>query len=160
MSGEEHHIEYVPEPPSVGMAFVGWSAVASLLLLVVSIGVLFGIFHALVPSKAPTAPQAFPQPRVDTKETDELRRITDAQSKKLEKWLWADGQHSTVQVPIERAMQLLTKKGADAYQPLLSSSQAALSPTTAAAERTAIQQSGTASSASDGASSPPREPNK
>lgn len=160
MSGEEHRIQYVPEPPSVGMRFVGWSAVGSLLLLFVSIGVLLGFFHAVVPSEAPTAPQAFPQPRVDTTESDELRRITDVQNKKLETWQWADDQHSTVQVPIERAMQLLAKKGADAYKPLLSSPQAALSPPTAAAERAAIQQGSTPSVASDGASSPPPEPNK
>ncbi len=160
MSGEEHHIEYVPEPPSVGMAFVGWSAVASLLLLVVSIGALLGIFHAVVPSKAPTAPQAFPQPRVDVRETDELRRVTEAQSKKLETWQWADSQHSTVQVPIERAMQLLARKGGDAYQPLLTSPQAALSPPTAAAERTAIQQGKTPSVASDGTGSQSPAPNK
>ena len=160
MSGEEHRIQYVPEPPSVGMRFVGWSAVGSLLLLFVSIGVLFVVFHTVVPSRAPMGPQAFPQPRVDTTESDELRRIADAQNKELEKWQWADDQHSTVQVPIERAMQLLTKKGADAYQPLLSSPQAALSPPTAAAERTAIQQGKTPSVASDGASSQSPEPNK
>ena len=160
MSGEEHRIQYVPEPPSVGMRFVGWSAVGSLLLLFVSIGVLFGIFHAAVPSRAPTAPLAFPQPRVDTTDSEELRRVTDAQQKKLETWQWADDQHSTVQVPIERAMQLLAKKGAEAYQPLLSSPQAALSPPTAAAERTAIGQEKTPSVPSDGASSPSPEPNK
>jgi hypothetical protein len=160
MSGEEHHIEYVPESPSVGMAFVGWSALGSLLLLVAAIGALFGIFHASVPSRAPTAPQNFPQPRVDTTESDELRRITDAQKKKLETWQWADSQHSAVQMPIERAMQLLAKKGADAYQPLLTSPQTALSPPTAAAERTAIQQGKAPSVASDGASSPTPEPNK
>jgi hypothetical protein len=159
MPGEEHHIEYVPEPPSVSLTFVGWSAVGSLLLVAASIGVLFGIFHAVVPTRAPAPPQTFPQPRVDTSETDELRRITDAQNKRLGTWQWADSQHSTVQVPIERAMQLLAKKGADAYQPLLSSPQAALSPPTAAAERTAIQQRGTPA-APDGANSPQPEPNK
>lgn len=160
MSGEEHHIQYVPEPPSVGMAFVGWSALGSLLLLVVAIGALFGIFHTAVPSRAPTAPQAFPQPRVDTSESQELRRITDAQKKKLETWQWADGEHSTVQVPIERAMQLLAKRGAEAYQPLLTSPQAALSPPTAAAERTAIQQRQAPSVAPDRANSPTPELNK
>ena len=160
MSGEEHHIEYVPEPPSVGMAFVGWSAVGSLLLLVVAIGALFGLFHVVVPSRAPTPPQAFPQPRVDTSESEELRRITDAQKKKLETWQWADSEHSTVQVPIERAMQLLAQKGAEAYQPLLTSPQSALSPPTAAAERAAIQPGKALPIAPDGASSPTPEPNK
>jgi len=140
MSGEHHHIRYTPEPPGVRVAFVGWSALGALLLLVVAIGGLFGIYQAVVPSRTPPAPQAFPLPRVDTTESDQLRRLTDAQNKKLETWQWTDDQHSTVQVPIERAMQLLAKKGARAYEPLLSSPQAALSPPTAAAERTTIEQ--------------------
>jgi hypothetical protein len=158
MSGEHHHIRYTPEPPNVEMTFVGWSALGSLLLLVLAIGGLFGIYQAVVPSGKPAAPQAFPQPRVDTTESDELRRITDAQHKKLETWQWADSQHSIVQVPIERAMQLLAKKGTEAYEPLLSSPQAALSPPTAAAERTTIQQSKTPSTAQDPASPPTPEP--
>jgi len=160
MSGEEHHIEYVPESPDVGMAFVGWSALGSLLLLVAAIAGLFGIFHASVPGRAPPAPQAFPQPRVDTTESNELRRITEAQKKKLESWQWADNQHATVQVPIERAMQLLAKQGANAYQPLLASPQVALSPPTAAAERTTIQHGGTPSAAPNGATPLAPEPNK
>jgi hypothetical protein len=136
------------------MVFVGWSALGSLLLLVLAIGGLFGIYHAVVPSRTPPAPQAFPQPRVDTTESDELRRITDAQNKKLENWQWVDSQHSIVEVPIERAMQLLAKKGADAYHPLLSSPQAALSPPTAAAERATIGQ-GRAPSAPPERAGPP-----
>jgi hypothetical protein len=147
MSGEEHHIQYVPEPPSVGMAFVGWSALGSLLLLMVAIGGLFGIFYAVVPSGTLPGPQAFPQPRVDTTEREELRRITEAQHRTLETWQWADSQHSTVQIPIGRAMQLLVKKGANAYEPLLHSPEAALSSPAAAAERTAIEQTKTPSAA-------------
>ncbi|MBV8926914.1 MAG: hypothetical protein JOZ74_16215 [Bradyrhizobium sp.] len=152
MSGEEHHIQYVPESPNVGMAFVGWSAFGSLLLLALAIGGLSGIYRDVVPSRPLPAPQAFPQPRVDTGESEELRRITNAQNNKLEAWRWADSQHSMVEVPIERAMQLLAQKGADAYEPLLSSPQAALSPPTAAAERAAIRQKG-ASAAAPGAPS-------
>jgi len=160
MSGEHHHIRYTPEPPSVGMAFVGWSALGSLLLLVLAIGGFFGIYRAVVPARSPPAPQAFPQPRVDATESDELRRIIDAQNRKLETWQWADPQHSTVQVPIERAMQLLAKKGAEAYGPLLSSPQAALSPPTAAAERTTIEQGKSAPALSDPPSQPKPEPHQ
>ncbi|WGS19764.1 MULTISPECIES: hypothetical protein [unclassified Bradyrhizobium] len=159
MSREHHHIRYVPESPNVGMAFVGWSALGALLLLVVSIGGLYGIYHAVAPPRGLPAPQAFPQPRVDTSESEELRRITDAHSKTLETWQWADQQHSTVQVPIERAMQLLVKKGGSAYEPLLSSPEAALSAPTAAGERTTIQQGKSPSAAPKGAQSPP-EPGK
>jgi hypothetical protein len=159
MPGEGHHIQYVPEPPSVGMAFVRWAAISSLLLLLGSSGLLYAIYHGVVPGTTSRAVQTFPQPRVDTTDRDELHRITAAQNKTLETWQWADSQHTTVQVPIERAMQLLAKKGAGAYQPLLSSPQTALSPPTAAAERTMIQQEAKPPAAPDSANHPP-EPNK
>jgi hypothetical protein len=160
MPDEGHHIQYVPEPPSVGMAFVRWAALSSLLLLVVSIGVLYAIYHGIAPGTTSRAVQTFPQPRVDTTESDELHRITAAQNKALETWQWADSQHTTVQVPIERAMELLLKKGADAYQPLSASPQAALSPPTAAAERTMIEQGAKLPATPGGANQPTPEPNK
>jgi hypothetical protein len=160
MPGEHHHIKYTPEPPSVGMTFVRWSALGSLLLLVLAIGGLFGIYQAVVPARTPPAPQAFPLPRVDTTESDQLRRLTDAQNRKLETWQWVDQQHSTVEVPIDRAMQLLAKKGADAYAPLLSPPQAALSPPTAAAERTAIEQDKTPPAEPEGATPSMQEPHQ
>ncbi|KWV57064.1 hypothetical protein AS156_03635 [Bradyrhizobium macuxiense] len=122
------------------MGFVGWTALGALLLLVVSIGGLYGVYHAVAPPRALPQPQEFPQPRIDTTESKEFQRIAAAQRKKLESWQWADQKHSLVQVPIERAMQLLAKKGGNAYQPLLPSPQTALSAPTAAAERSTIQQ--------------------
>jgi hypothetical protein len=153
MSGEEYHIEYVPESPNVGMTFVGWSAIGSLLLLLLSIGGLYAIYHGVVPTTAPPVPQTFPQPRVDASEGEELRRITGAQKAKLETWRWADSQHTTAQVPIERAMQLLAKKGADAYEPLLPP--ASLSSPAAAAEGAA-----TPAATTTGASPSRPEPHK
>lgn len=160
MSDEGHHIKYVPEPPSVGLAFVRWAATSAMLLLAVSIGVLYAVYQGVAPGTTPRAPQTFPQPRVDTTETEELHRITAAQNKKLESWQWADSQHTMVQVPIERAMELLAKKGSDAYQPLLSSPQAVLSPPTAAAERTMIEQGARPPASPDDPSHPAPEPNK
>jgi hypothetical protein len=143
MSRERHHIQYIPESPNVRMTFVGWSAFGTLLLLVVSIGGLFGIYHGVVPSRTLPAPQRFPSPRVDTRESEELRGINAAQKQKLETWKWSDNQRSLIQIPIERAMQLLAKKGAEAYEPLLPA-QTALTPPTAAAEQAIIQQGKTA----------------
>jgi hypothetical protein len=159
MSGEQHHIQYVPEPPGVRMAFVGWSALGALVLLVAAIGFFLFIFHAVVPGRPPRAPRAFPEPRVNTTEREELQRLIEAQQGKLEAWRWVDSQHSTVQVPIERAMQLLVKKGADAYQPLLTSPQS-LSAPTAAAERATTRQGAPPSGALDHAIQSTPEPNK
>jgi len=146
MSGEEHRIQYVPESPSVRLSFVGWTAFAALLLVFLAIFGGYGVYRAAVSPQPPPAPQAFPQPRVDTTDREELRRIQGAQSAKLEAWGWADDQHRLVQVPIERAMQLLAAKGANALDPLLPA-QAALSPPTAAAEQATIRHQGASGAA-------------
>jgi hypothetical protein len=142
MPADHHHIQYVPESPNVGMAFVGWSAFGALLLLSAAIGGLYEIYHHVEPPRTLPAPQEFPQPRVDTQEREDLQRINNAQLERLRTWKWSDSQHSEVQIPIERAMQLLANKGAGAYEPLLPA-QAALSPPTAAAERATIQKEAT-----------------
>ena len=111
MSGEEHHIQYVPEPPKVKLTFVGWTAFGMLLLLIAAIGGFYGIYHAAGPTRVLPAPQEFPQPRVDTRESEELRRIRETQSAKLRTWRWSDDQHSSVQIPIERAMELIAQRG-------------------------------------------------
>lgn len=147
MAGEKHHIEYVPEPPTVSLRFVGWAALGGLLLVAVAIGTFYGIYRAAVPRPGYPAPTSFPQPRVDTQESEELHRIQAAQQQKLERWGWADSGHTLVNIPIDRAMQLLVTKGNEAYAPLYQSEQA-LSPPTAAAERMVIQQQGGSPNAS------------
>lgn len=131
MSAEEH-LRYVPEPPAVSMTFVGWSAFSALVLLAVAIGGLTAVYNAVVRVKTQPAPAEFPQPRVDTHQIEELHRILDAQRHKLQAWGWANDQHNLVQVPIERAMQLLATKGGSAYDPLLPPQPALSSPTSAA----------------------------
>jgi len=149
MAGDKHHIQYVPEPPSVSMTFVGWSALAGMLLVAVAIGAFYYVYRAAVPTTNYSGATTFPQSRVDTQERDELHRIRAAQRQKLETWGWADSEHTLVKIPIERAMQLLATKGNDAYAPLLQSQQA-LSPPTAAAERTTIQHQDAPATASPG----------
>ena len=158
MSGEEHHIHYAPESPKVKMTFVGWTAFGALLLLVGAIGGFYGIYHAVGPIRVLPAPQEFPQPRVDTREGEELRRIREAQSAKLQTWRWSDDQRSLVQIPIERAMELLAAKGAQAYEPLLPQ-QSAISPPSAAAERAMIQSQGSPA-AGPSAGTPPSSDKK
>jgi hypothetical protein len=130
----ESHVQQTPESPAVSTRGVAWSAFGALVLLAGTIGVLQAIYRSSVPVKAPPPPQKFSQPRVDTEEVEELHRTRAAQSNQLETWRWANDQHTLVQIPIERAMQLLTQKGGDAYAPLLPQ-QPALSSPTAGAQR-------------------------
>ena len=131
---DEGHLRYIPEPPAVNMAFVGWMAFGALLLLGVAVGGLHAVYQVSDPTKTMPPPATFPQPRVDTDQVGELHRIRAAQEQRLESWSWANDQHTLATIPIERAMQLLAGKGTDAYAPLLAS-QPALSAPTSAAER-------------------------
>ncbi len=133
MSGEEH-VHYVPEPSSVSMTFVGWSAFGAIVLLVLAIGGLHVIYNASVSNRTMPAPAAFPQPRVDTDDAAKLHQILGAQTKKLQSWGWADDQHTLVQVPIERAMRMMAKKGEGGYDALMPA-QPALSAPGSAAQR-------------------------
>ncbi len=113
------HLRYTPEPASVATRGVAWSAGGALLLLGGAIAVFSAIYQHAVPVKTMPAPQAFPQPRVDTHDVEKLRQVRAAQTRQLETWRWANDQHTLLQIPIERAMQLLAQQGAAAYDPLL-----------------------------------------
>jgi hypothetical protein len=117
----EEHLQYVPQPPGVPLRVAIGAAAASILLLAVAIGAFHAIYNASVPVKVVPAPQGFPQPQVTTSaaERAQLRRLDQEQMSRLNSWRWADANHTLVQVPIDRAMQLLAAKGADAWAPLL-----------------------------------------
>ena len=120
MSAEEH-IHYAPESPAIDNRAVLLCALGALILLAGAIFGLHEVYRRGVPVKDVPAPQAFPQPRVVTSqaEAEERRRLVAAQQERLETWRWANDQHTLVQIPIERAMQLMVQKGAAAYDPLL-----------------------------------------
>jgi hypothetical protein len=120
MSAEEH-IHYIPESPAVDSKAVLLCALGALILLASAIAGFHEVYQRGVPVKDVPAPQAFPQPRVVTSqaEVEERRHLTAVQQERLETWRWANGQHTLVQIPIERAMQLLAQKGPAAYDPLL-----------------------------------------
>ena len=100
------------------------------------IGVFYEIYQAAVPIKTVPAPRTFAEPRVTTHAADvaELHRLDEEQSHRLNTWGWANDQHTLIQIPIERAMQLLAQKGGEAWAPLLPP-QPTLSSATAAAQR-------------------------
>jgi hypothetical protein len=120
MSAEEH-IHYVPESPAVDSKAVLLCALGTLILLAGAIAGFHEVYQRGVPVKDVPAPQIFPQPRVVTSqaEVEERRRLIAAQQQRLETWRWANDQHTLMQIPVERSMQLLVQEGAAAYDPLL-----------------------------------------
>ena len=89
------------------------------------------IYQRSVPIKDLPPPQTFPQPRVTTSQAEvaERERLASEQKQRLDTWRWADAEHTLVQIPIDRAMQLLAQRGNDAWAPLLPAEPALSSPT-------------------------------
>lgn len=130
----EEHIQYLPEPPGVATGIVVWCAIGALALLAGAIAGFTAIYDHAVPNKTVPRPEEFPPPRVVTSAADaaQLHRLEAEQKSRLETWRWANDQHTLVQIPIDRAMQLLVQKGGNAWAPLLPPQPALSSPTAGA----------------------------
>jgi hypothetical protein len=58
-----------------------------------------------------TDTQAFPEPRLEENERTQLRQFVEDQDRKLSTYNWVDKDKGTVQIPIERAMDLIVQHG-------------------------------------------------
>lgn len=148
----EEHLQYVPEPAGVDLRIVAGAAITALILLGGSVAVLHNVYQGAVPIQAVPPPQQFAQPRVVTSDAEiaERKRIADEQTQRLKAWAWANDQHTLVQIPIDRAEQLLVQKGKDAWAPLLAPQPALTSPTAGAERATTPGISGAANQPKQG----------
>jgi hypothetical protein len=55
--------------------------------------------------------QSFPQPRLEENERNQLRDVIEDQDRKLATYNWVDKDKGIVQIPIERAMDLIAERG-------------------------------------------------
>ena len=55
--------------------------------------------------------QAFPQPRLEESERAQLRQFIEDQDRKLATYNWVDKDKGIVQIPIDRAMDLIVERG-------------------------------------------------
>jgi hypothetical protein len=124
------------ESPEVAIRPILAAALGAGLLLAGTISGLDMIWHRAVPVRTVPPPRSFPQPQVRTDERAQRLQLEARQRERLEAYHWADQQRAFVQIPIERAMQIIAQEGAQAYAPLEPSPQALASPT-AAAQRAA-----------------------
>jgi hypothetical protein len=56
-------------------------------------------------------PQTFPQPRLEENERTELRSFIEDQDRQLATYDWVDKNKGIVRIPIDRAMELIAKRG-------------------------------------------------
>jgi hypothetical protein len=101
-------------PPRWPLAAVG----ASLALLALASAGLWLVFTASVQTQQqPPATQA-PAPRLQTDPSVELQRVLAAQRRRLAGYRWVDRDAGLISIPIDRAMALIAKHGADTYAPI------------------------------------------
>jgi hypothetical protein len=125
----EHDLEYGPTPPgaqyehtdidvTIGYNFAIWLLVA----MVLSVGLVYGIFYVFEGRKAQAdvAAQQFPlaagqekeppAPRLQTQPFKDVYLLRMGQGEKLESYGWEDQANGVVHIPIDRAMELTRER--------------------------------------------------
>lgn len=106
------------EPPGVSHRPVLWAALASIALVLGAIGGLSAVYDWRVSNRALSPPERFPPPRVQTHQAEQRQELLEAQRRQLTGYAWADPGKTLVRIPIERAMEIIAQRGAEAYAPL------------------------------------------
>jgi hypothetical protein len=86
--------------------------------LFVSIAGFALVFRAEVPTQSLPAPQLFPEPRFRVDEAAQRLALEAQQRAQLDGYRWIDREKKIVGIPISRAMELIARRGADAYNPI------------------------------------------
>jgi hypothetical protein len=94
-------------------------AAGALGLLGASLGVLWGVFSWQVPSEQPVVPGIFPAPQILRDEAFERDQLDARQRIKLDSYAWIDRDKKVIAIPIQRALDILAKRGAAGYEPLI-----------------------------------------
>jgi hypothetical protein len=110
------------EETDINVWAVGKFAVALLLVTVAALFVLFGLFRYLlsreggpptgrsqVTASEPT--KSFPQPQLQKTEVLDLKAVRTAEDQVLNSYAWMDPEKGVVRIPIDRAIDLLAKRG-------------------------------------------------
>jgi len=123
----EHRVPDLSDPAQrhehrdVNIWAIGKVGIGLVLTTILSILIVFGVFHYLMVEekglpqvKGPQtvdARQLPPEPRLITNEPEELREMRTAEDQILNGYSWADSQHTLVKIPIDRAIDMLVQKG-------------------------------------------------
>jgi len=108
------HEETDVNPWVVGKFAIGLAVVCALLC-----AMLFGFFRFMLSEeggKASATAQVPPKPRLETTPDPDLKAFRSAEDQELNSYGWVDQQKGVVRIPIDRAIDLLAKKGLPSRQ--------------------------------------------
>jgi hypothetical protein len=113
-----HDADAQPEPADISVRPVLAAAVTSIALVLGAIWGLKALYDGQVPNRTLQPPEQFPSPRVQTGQAEQRQDLLAAQRQQLTGYAWADPDKTLVRIPIERAMDIIVQRGAEAYTPL------------------------------------------
>jgi hypothetical protein len=119
--------------PGVSNRIVVIAAAAMMLIMLIGVGLLLGIYIRQVPVRTLPSPQSLPEPQVRVDERLLRKRLEAEQVARLSGYRWENDQKTIIGIPIERAMQILAARGANAYDPVVQPGSTAMEPGPAAA---------------------------
>ncbi len=113
------------EPAGVRTWAVAGFAAGFMLLLAAAVGGLYAIYASWVPPRYVPQYRLLPKPRFEANPARELHVLLSRQKHELNRYRWADKDHTLVAIPIERAMQIVAGRGKDAFAPIAGNGQPA-----------------------------------
>jgi hypothetical protein len=119
MSADTAQPHESPERPDVASRFVLATVLGFLGFVVVGVLGLYVYYTLSVPAQLIAGPRAFPAPHLQTQPHTDLARLQAAQRKALSTYTWVDPNKGMIQIPIDRAMQLIVARGPRALDPLV-----------------------------------------
>ncbi|MGO8953609.1 MAG: hypothetical protein ACLPWS_07245 [Rhodomicrobium sp.] len=114
-----HHLEK-HEPG--GIAVWPIVAIAASFTLFVAAGVagLYLYYAWSTRDVAPPFPRPFPKPQLQSTPLSDLHTLQQRQEAQLKGYAWVDRDRGIIRIPIQRALQMIAARGADAYNPVTS----------------------------------------
>lgn len=134
-----HDADVQLEPAGVSLRPVLWGAFASIALMLGAIWGLSAVYNRWTLNRTLSPPEQFPSPRVQTHQAEQRQELLAAQRQQLMGYAWADQGKTLVRIPIERAMDIIAQRGAQAYAPLLPPGPATAAPASEAEPKTTGQ---------------------
>jgi hypothetical protein len=111
---ENKHHSVGHEETDVNPWVIGKFAIGLAVVCVLSLGLLYGVFRFMLSQeggKAAEIVKAPPKPQLEVVPTVELKSFKAAEDQELSTYGWVDQQKGVVRIPIDRAIDMLAKKG-------------------------------------------------
>jgi hypothetical protein len=126
-------------PPDIDVRRVLLAATSVVILLGVTFVCMMAFYNWQAPNRVFVRPRPFPSPRVFEDQKQEAERLLAAQRRRLEPSRKASVSEDSAAIAIEKAMEIIAARGANAYDPILRAKEAPEIAVSSARKKSRIQ---------------------